>query len=216
MSRPVTDSVLYRGLSRLTELIIVNLVTVVGCLPVVTAGAALTACYACCLNMAEGSDDRLLRRWWAVFRGSLLPATAAWLLMLVTVGLLWWEWGVAGDLVSPLASGAAHVAQLVVAMCVLLVGLWLWPMLACAVMPGSRVGPGSFARLLGAALLAGIGHLPRSLAGLCIWLLPPLAAAAGPAMALRLLMVYAVVGVSCCSHLTALLLAAPLAGRARD
>ena len=47
------DSPLMNVLGKISDLVILNLITVVMCIPIVTAGASFTAMHYCCLKIAR-------------------------------------------------------------------------------------------------------------------------------------------------------------------
>ena len=50
------DSPLMNILSKIADLMILNLITLVMCIPIVTAGASFTAMHYCCLKLARGHE----------------------------------------------------------------------------------------------------------------------------------------------------------------
>lgn len=50
------DSPVMRVLGRLGDIIILNMIFVVGCIPVITIGTSLSALYAVAMKMARGED----------------------------------------------------------------------------------------------------------------------------------------------------------------
>lgn len=76
------DSPLMNGLSRITDLVLLNLITLAACLPVVTAGASLTAMHYVLLKMVRGEEGYILRGWLKSFKQNFRQATLVWLLFL--------------------------------------------------------------------------------------------------------------------------------------
>lgn len=76
------DSPLMNGLSRITDLVLLNLITLAACLPVVTAGASLTAMHYVLLKMVRGEEGYILRGWLRSFKQNFRQATLIWLLFL--------------------------------------------------------------------------------------------------------------------------------------
>ncbi len=62
-----------RFLEFLFQLIVLNLLTLVCCLPAVTAGAALTALYRCLFDMREGKSD-IFKRYFRALKENIRPA----------------------------------------------------------------------------------------------------------------------------------------------
>lgn len=79
---------LEKTFSWLGDLMALNLLWLLGCLPIVTIGASTAAMYAAARKLAEGSCTSVLRAWWAAFRGGLKKATAAFFLLLLPAAVL--------------------------------------------------------------------------------------------------------------------------------
>ena len=76
------DSPLMEGLSKITDLVILNLVVLVCCLPVFTAGAALTGMHYVLLKMVRNEEGYIVRSYFKSFRENFLQATGMWLIFL--------------------------------------------------------------------------------------------------------------------------------------
>lgn len=121
----------YRAWSSAADLVLVNVVTLVACAPLVTAGAALTACARVTAEMVRDEEGYVLRTWWRSFRGNLVQSLAWWLPVLLLAGT-----GAAAYVLA--ASGAAGagtsgaVSGLVLAGSALVAGVlvWLVPLVA--------------------------------------------------------------------------------------
>ncbi|MDK8783035.1 YesL family protein, partial [Actinotignum timonense] len=112
------DSPFQRGLSDAVILVELNIITLLGLLPVVSGGASLVASARVSAQLLRGEAPRPWRLWWQHFRAALLPSLAWWLPTLGLLGLAWWEnrWvsGLAApDKAAPAASAsaAAHAAD---------------------------------------------------------------------------------------------------------
>ena len=69
------DSPVMRVLGRLGDIIILNMIFVVGCIPVITIGTSLSALYAVAMKMARGEDPSVWKEFWKEDR--LLPCCSA-------------------------------------------------------------------------------------------------------------------------------------------
>ena len=67
------DAPLMRFLSRVADLMILNILWIFLCIPVVTAGAATTALYRVCLNIAAQTDASVIRDFFGPSGGNLSP-----------------------------------------------------------------------------------------------------------------------------------------------
>ena len=77
------ESPLGRLLSCLGDLIVLNLVWILGCLPIFTVGASTVALYTTARKLAEGNCDSVLRIYWREFRLSGKKATAAFAVLTI-------------------------------------------------------------------------------------------------------------------------------------
>lgn len=193
-----------------TDLVLLNLAMVLTGLPVVTAGAGLTAGLVVCLQMVAGTSSRPMRQFVEAFRRTFVPATIVWLGVVGLGVLLVWEWVVAGRLALPIVALVARTVVLVTALLLGLVGVWFWPLLALRMNEGDRVGMGEIVPLLQTALLAGLKHLPRSLAGLVIVAAPLLVGLLSVEIGARMIIWFVLIGLALAAYLLVLLVRGPL------
>lgn len=87
------DSPFQRFLCRVADLLVLNIITLFLCIPVITAGAALTAMHYVLLRMVRGEEGYVLRDFFRSFRLNFRQATLMWLIFLaaafLTVGNLY-------------------------------------------------------------------------------------------------------------------------------
>lgn len=76
------DSPLMRFLTKLADLMILNLLFLLSCIPVVTIGAAWTALYYVTLKMVRDEEDSIVRGFFRAFRRNWKQATILWLMVL--------------------------------------------------------------------------------------------------------------------------------------
>ena len=62
------DAPVYRAWAAAADLVLVNMLTLVACAPVVTAGASLVACTRSVMGMARDEGGSVARNWWRTFR----------------------------------------------------------------------------------------------------------------------------------------------------
>lgn len=77
------DSPVMRFLGRLADLMILNLVTLLCCLPVVTIGASLTAMHYVLLKMVRNEESYIVRSFFKSFKENFKQATVIWLIILL-------------------------------------------------------------------------------------------------------------------------------------
>lgn len=159
------DTPIFRFLSTVFDFFLLNVVALLLCLPVVTAGSAITALYRVVLSWLDHSNEslspgRLVKEWINCLKGATLPwvgflAAAAFLLADIRV-IGYMPEAVRG-VMAVLAIGLMNV--------LLLTGLFFFPLLSQA--PGC-----GFRKLLRHSFRFAIGLLPRMLLLAALWLLP--------------------------------------------
>lgn len=82
------ESPLMRGLSRLADMMILNILTLLLCLPVITAGASLTAMYYVELKWARKEEGYVVKPFFREFKANFKQATGEWLVMLAVIVVL--------------------------------------------------------------------------------------------------------------------------------
>ena len=79
------DSKFMTVVSRFADLLLLNLVFLLTCLPVFTIGAAVTALYTMCFRLMREEYSGLLRSYFSAFKSNFRQATCIWLLLLLIV-----------------------------------------------------------------------------------------------------------------------------------
>ena len=161
------DSPVMRVVSRVADLIILNWLFILCSLPVVTAGASLTALHKVILQMFRGEEGPLIRGFLAAFRDNFRKATAMWLLLLALAAVLVVDLLVGGRILPQPLWMAVLASMVLLAVLGLMVLLYAFPLQARYENPVGRT-------LKNAVLLA-ILHLPETLLMAAIYLAVPVA-----------------------------------------
>lgn len=155
-----------RFLNKVADLLILNLVTLVMCIPIITIGAALTAMHYVLLKMVRGEEGYIVKSFFRSFKRELPQATILWILF-VALGAL-----MASNMVLVL-EGTGHYpiwlpsSILVAAVLELIIMIYTFALL-------SRFDNSVYHTLLNAVTLT-FSELPRSLAMAVITLTPAIA-----------------------------------------
>lgn len=72
------ESPFMRGLNLITDLLVLNLLTLLFCLPIVTAGASLTAMHYMLIRLTKGEEGYIVSGFWKAFRANFKQATKLW------------------------------------------------------------------------------------------------------------------------------------------
>lgn len=152
---------LVNTLNFLGDIVILNLLFIVCSIPIVTIGAAATACYAGVSRTLQKRETGLVfKAFFADFRAAFRQSTAAWLLELVVFAIL------AGDIWFAIAYSEPDnkfflIFAIIVGVGVLMASLWFYPLVA------------RFKNTLGKqiknAFLLAFAQFPRTLLALVLW-----------------------------------------------
>lgn len=82
------DSPLMQGLNKMADLMWLNILTVICCLPVVTVGASLTALNYMALKIARDEESYITKGFFKSFRENFKQATVIWLIFLTVIIVL--------------------------------------------------------------------------------------------------------------------------------
>lgn len=82
------DGMVMRALSRLADLAILNVLWMLCCIPVVTAGAATTAMFYLTLKMVKDEETYIFRSYIKAFKNNFKQSTIVWLILLVIMLVL--------------------------------------------------------------------------------------------------------------------------------
>lgn len=123
------DSPIMRFLSRVGDMMILNILVMICCIPIVTVGAAFTAMHYVLLKMVRDEEGYLIRGFFKSFVQNFKQATVMWLLMLLVAAVY------VGDSYIFGYSGVAFPRALIIAVIaigitMLMVAMYVFPLLA--------------------------------------------------------------------------------------
>lgn len=90
------DGPLMQGLTKIADLMILNFLTILCCIPVVTAGASFTALHYQMLKMVRNEDTYVARGFFKSFKENFKQATIIWILILISVAFIIFDYIVIG------------------------------------------------------------------------------------------------------------------------
>lgn len=116
-------------LNKVTDLILLNAVYLICCIPVFTIGAATTALYYVCIVSIRQGDGYVIRRFFKSFKENFTQATVIWLIMLTVSLLMGFDllfWSRLGTVFSKVM----FVLSATIAFMLFIVCLYVFPVLA--------------------------------------------------------------------------------------
>lgn len=82
------DGPIMQVLTKIANLMILNFLTILCCIPIFTIGAAFTALHYMCLKMLRNEDCYICKGYFNAFKESFKQSTVVWLIVVVIVGVL--------------------------------------------------------------------------------------------------------------------------------
>lgn len=86
------DGPVMRGLTRVFDLVLLNLLTVLCSIPLITIGASLAAMHSVLLKMVRNEESYIVKSFFRAFKENFKQATGMWALDLFFGGLIALEW----------------------------------------------------------------------------------------------------------------------------
>ena len=86
------DSEVMEFLSKVTDFIILNLLTVLCSIPIITIGAAHTAKFYTAMKIVRGEEPSVTKSYFKSFKDNFAQVTGAWLILLVVGLVLAFDW----------------------------------------------------------------------------------------------------------------------------
>ncbi len=158
-----SDGMLMRAMSDLMSLVIVNVLTLIFSIPIITAGASLSAMHYVLYQMAENGEGKIAATFFREFKNNLKNATPIALIFYVLLGI--------GFLDYRIFSGAGGIGDVVLitlyagAMILMCLFVWVFPLTAKFVYSTG----GAFKN----AMILSATHLPRTLLMIVIMVVIP-------------------------------------------
>lgn len=148
------DSPLMRFLTKIADLMVLNILFCVTSIPLITIGASWTALYSVTLKMVRDEEGSVSRSYFQSFRQNFRQATLLWLGVLVVLALLVLDIRVLNGMAGGTAPGLLRVGVEILALLGIMVLQYLFPSLARF--------EASLADTLKNACMMALAHLPKT------------------------------------------------------
>ena len=157
------DNKFFVFMGRVADLMILNILCIICCIPIITIGASVTAMYYVTLKMARNEESYIVRSFFKSFKENFKQATVIWLVALVAGLLLGFDFYIMGQMSTTFAM-VVRYGLAIIALVYAMVMLYVFPVLS------------KFYNTIRAtvrnALLMSIRHLPQTIAMLAITIIP--------------------------------------------
>ncbi len=149
------DNPVWRFLSRMADLLILNLLFIVCSLPIITIGASITGVYYVCLKLREQEEGYVMKNFFKAFKENFKQSTLIWLIMLVFGIIIVFDF---------LILQASEGPLITVIRVIILIGAVLWIMVFFLVWPLQARFYNPVKYTLKNALMLSIAQAPRAIA----------------------------------------------------
>lgn len=158
------------GLNKLADIIILNIIYLVCCIPVFTIGPATTALYYVTLKMAKNEDCYPVKSYFKSFKDNFKQGTVIWLILLAVAVILFLDLKITnGEYASAFAFPESIASIMII---LILLAMFIWTIVVSYVFPVLSKFDNTVKNTLRNSLLMGIKHLPWTVLILLINVLP--------------------------------------------
>lgn len=147
------DGPVFRFLSKLADLMLLNIVFLICCIPIVTIGASVTAMAYVCMKIRD-DEGYVVRSFFKSFKQNFKQSTLIWLLMLFLALVL----GLDTYILRQMEGTGASIMQVIV-----YIGILLWVMIFIYVFPVQAKFYNTIKGTLRNSVLLAVGNLPKTL-----------------------------------------------------
>ena len=125
----ITDNVIVRALNKICDMVCLNVLWLICCIPVVTIGAATTALYTVMLKMVKNEEGYIFRGFFKAFKSNFKQSTIIWIILLLLGIVCWIDFRVAG-VISGMAGIVLRSIFLLVGVVLFSVMIYVFPLTA--------------------------------------------------------------------------------------
>lgn len=144
----------FQFLGRVADLMILNIIFLITCIPIVTIGAAWTSLYYVTLKMVRNEESYIVRSYFKSFKENFKQATVMWLIVLVLLVLLFFDYRIISVMETSL-NQVIQVGLTAVGLVLAMMLSYLFPLLSKFY--------NSIKHTFTNALLMSIRHLPQTI-----------------------------------------------------
>ena len=125
----ITDNIIVRALSKICDMVCLNILWLICSIPIVTIGASTTALYTIMLKMVKNEEGYIFRGFFKAFKSNFKQSTIMWIVILLLGIVCWIDYRVAG--VMPGMGGSImRIIFLLLGFILLSVTIYIFPLTA--------------------------------------------------------------------------------------
>ncbi|MDO5154516.1 MAG: YesL family protein [Eubacteriales bacterium] len=157
------NSPFFQFMEKVANLIILNVLFMLGCIPIVTIGTSITATYYVALKMVRGEDPYIIKNYWKAFKKNFRQSVILHIIMLVIAYVLYLDYELVYNPDTPYGKGT-FIVLIVLSVIYIFVNLYAYPFLAQFY--------NSIPKIIQNSLFMSIRHLGQTIAMLLVYSLP--------------------------------------------
>ena len=159
------DSPLMQGLSKMADLMWLNILTILCCLPIVTVGPALTALNYMALKIVRNEECYITKGYFTSFKRNFIQGTIIWLIFLVIIAVLGCDFYIMSEKGDQVGT-VTYILVMASSIFVLFALMFVFPILAKF--------DNSIFRTIKNALLVSAVQFPKTIAMIVMYVIPVL------------------------------------------
>lgn len=123
-------NIVIRFLNKMTDLIVLNILFILCCIPVVTIGASISAMYYVNLTSVRYGDGYIAKRFFAAFKRNFKQSTIYWLIVAAIIAVIYVDYRFWNSVADERMGNIMKVISLVFLFIVLMITQWVFPVIA--------------------------------------------------------------------------------------
>jgi len=153
-----------QGLNKMADLMILDLIALVCCIPIITIGASMTALHYMALKIVRNEEVYIVRGFWKSFKMNFRQATVIWLIQIIVMLILGLDYYIV--FWNPESNPSIPVQVLFLATVIITVSIFLF------IYPVLSKFDNSIAKTFKNTFLMAIMQLPKLILMLAFWIAP--------------------------------------------
>lgn len=164
------DGPVFSTLNRLADLVWLNILYIICCIPIITIGASTTAMYYVTMKIVKNEEGYITRSFFKSFKMNFKQATLLWLLALAVGGILALDYSIMTDRFGDIVALSATIKKVVLGILIIIGGIYLFTMVY--LFPLLAKFDNNIKNTVKNSLLISIRHFPFTLLLIVIPIIP--------------------------------------------
>lgn len=124
------DNKFFEVLGKITDIVILNLLCIVACLPIITIGASITATYSVAMQMAKDKEPYIVKEFIKRFKENFKASTIVWTVMLIIGGVLLFDFYISRLVLNESISKALQLVFTMISIIYIFTLTYVFPMIS--------------------------------------------------------------------------------------